>query len=95
MINAIGLQGIGVHRFVREKLPLLRERGARVFVNVCGTTIDEYVEVAKVLSQGGRGRARAEHLVSEHQGGRHPVRVQPHRHRRGGERPCARPPTCR
>lgn len=51
MINAIGLQGIGVHRFVREKLPLLRERGARVFVNVCGTTVDEYVEVSKVLSQ--------------------------------------------
>src|ERR687897_3846166 len=51
MINAIGLQGIGVHRFVKEKLPMLRERGARVFVNVCGTTIDEYVEVCKVLSQ--------------------------------------------
>ena len=53
MINAIGLQGIGVHRFVKEKLPLLRERGARVFVNVCGTTIDEYVEVTKVLSDAG------------------------------------------
>ena len=51
MINAIGLQGIGVHRFVKEKLPLLRERGARTFVNVCGTTLDEYVEVCKVLSQ--------------------------------------------
>lgn len=51
MINAIGLQGIGVHRFVNEKLPRLRERGARVFVNVCGTTVDEYVEVSKVLSQ--------------------------------------------
>ena len=50
MINAIGLQGIGVHRFVKEKLPLLRERGARTFVNVCGTTLDEYVEVCKVLS---------------------------------------------
>jgi dihydroorotate dehydrogenase (NAD+) catalytic subunit len=53
MINAIGLQGIGVHRFVKEKLPLLRERGARVFVNVCGTTIDEYVEVTKVLTDAG------------------------------------------
>jgi len=51
MINAIGLQGIGVHRFVKEKLPRLRELGARNFVNVCGTTIDEYVEVSKVLSQ--------------------------------------------
>ena len=50
MINAIGLQGIGVHRFVGEKLPLLRQAGARTFVNVCGTTLDEYVEVSKVLS---------------------------------------------
>ena len=53
MINAIGLQGIGVHRFVKEKLPLLRERGARVFVNVCGTTIDEYVQVSQVLTDAG------------------------------------------
>lgn len=51
MINAIGLQGIGVHRFVKEKLPVLRQLGARTFVNVCGTTLDEYVEVSKVLSQ--------------------------------------------
>ena len=50
MLNAIGLQGIGVHRFVREKLPLLRERGARTIVNICGTTLDEYTEVARVLS---------------------------------------------
>ncbi len=50
MLNAIGLQGIGVHRFVREKLPELRDRRALVIVNICGTTIDEYCEVARVLS---------------------------------------------
>ncbi len=50
MLNAIGLQGIGVHRFVREKMPELRERGATVLVNVCGTTVDEYVEVTRILS---------------------------------------------
>jgi dihydroorotate dehydrogenase (NAD+) catalytic subunit len=50
MLNAIGLQGIGVRRFVDEKLPELRARGATVFVNVCGTTLDEYVEVSKILS---------------------------------------------
>jgi dihydroorotate dehydrogenase (NAD+) catalytic subunit len=53
MLNAIGLQGIGVHRFVREKLPLLRERGARTIVNICGSTLDEYAEVARVLSDAG------------------------------------------
>jgi len=50
MLNAIGLQGIGVHRFVREKLPRLREAGARVIVNVCGTSLDEYAEVSRILS---------------------------------------------
>jgi dihydroorotate dehydrogenase (NAD+) catalytic subunit len=50
MLNAIGLQGIGVHRFVAEKLPELRDRRATVIVNVCGTTIDEYAEVSRILS---------------------------------------------
>jgi dihydroorotate dehydrogenase (NAD+) catalytic subunit len=50
MLNAIGLQGIGVHRFVAEKLPELRRLGATVIVNVCGSTIDEYCEVSRVLS---------------------------------------------
>ena len=50
MLNAIGLQGIGVHRFVAEKLPELRELGATVIVNICGSTLDEYCEVARVLS---------------------------------------------
>src|SRR5712691_5252951 len=50
MLNAIGLQGIGVHRFVAEKMPELRARGAVVLVNICGTTIQEYVELAKILS---------------------------------------------
>jgi dihydroorotate dehydrogenase (NAD+) catalytic subunit len=50
MLNAIGLQGIGVHRFVKERLPELREKRAVVIVNVCGVTLDEYVEVVRVLS---------------------------------------------
>jgi dihydroorotate dehydrogenase (NAD+) catalytic subunit len=50
MINAIGLQGIGAKRFVAEKLPELRRRQATVIVNVCGTTIDEYAEVSRIVS---------------------------------------------
>jgi len=50
MLNAIGLQGIGVHRFVREKMPELRQLGAVVIVNVCGVSIDEYCEVSRILS---------------------------------------------
>jgi len=50
MLNAIGLQGIGIHRFMREVLPELRDRRAIVFVNICGTTVDEYVELSRILS---------------------------------------------
>ncbi len=50
MVNAIGLQGIGVRRFVEEKMPELRASRATVLVNVCGTTLDEYVEVSRILS---------------------------------------------
>src|SRR5689334_10167190 len=50
MLNAIGLQGIGVHRFIDERLPELRQRRATVIVNICGTTLDEYVEIARILS---------------------------------------------
>lgn len=50
MLNAIGLQGIGVHRYIAEKLPEIRQRGFRNIVNICGSTLDEYVELARILS---------------------------------------------
>lgn len=50
MLNAIGLQGIGVRRFVTEKMPALRASHAVVVANVCGSTVDEYVEVSRILS---------------------------------------------
>jgi dihydroorotate dehydrogenase (NAD+) catalytic subunit len=50
MLNAIGLQGIGVHRYIKEKLPELRRIGATNVVNICGSTLDEYVELARILS---------------------------------------------
>jgi len=51
MLNAIGLQGIGVHRYIAEKLPELRARNATNIVNICGSTLDEYVELARILSE--------------------------------------------
>ena len=50
MINAIGLQGIGVDRFIADRMPALRETKATVIVNICGTSIEEYAEVARRLS---------------------------------------------
>ncbi len=45
MINAIGLQNIGVEAFCRDALPELRVRGAVVAVNVFGARLEEYLEV--------------------------------------------------
>jgi dihydroorotate dehydrogenase (NAD+) catalytic subunit len=45
MINAIGLQNIGVEAFCRDALPALRERAAVVAVNVFGERMEEYLEV--------------------------------------------------
>ena len=45
MINAIGLQNIGAEAFCRDALPVLRERGAVVAVNVFGERMEEYLQV--------------------------------------------------
>jgi dihydroorotate dehydrogenase (NAD+) catalytic subunit len=49
MVNAIGLQNIGVRAFVSEKLPELRRFKTAVIANVFGKTIFEYVEVIRIL----------------------------------------------
>jgi dihydroorotate dehydrogenase (NAD+) catalytic subunit len=51
MLNAIGLQNIGVRAFVAEKLPILRRYDTAVIANVFGCTISEYVEVIRVLEE--------------------------------------------
>lgn len=49
MLNAIGLQNIGVQAFIDEKLPELRKIDVAVVANVFGETIAEYVEVCERL----------------------------------------------
>jgi dihydroorotate dehydrogenase (NAD+) catalytic subunit len=49
MLNAIGLQNIGVERFVREVVPRLADAGATCVANIYGRTIEEYEEVARRL----------------------------------------------
>jgi dihydroorotate dehydrogenase (NAD+) catalytic subunit len=45
MLNAVGLQNIGVRRFIAEKLPALRAYRTQIIANVFGHTIEEYVGV--------------------------------------------------
>jgi dihydroorotate dehydrogenase (NAD+) catalytic subunit len=49
MVNSIGLQNVGVHAFVAEKLPHLRVLKCAIFANVFGYSIADYVEVIRVL----------------------------------------------
>ena len=49
MLNAIGLQNVGVDHFISEKLPYLRDFDVPVVVNVCGETQEEYHEVTEKL----------------------------------------------
>jgi dihydroorotate dehydrogenase (NAD+) catalytic subunit len=50
MLNAVGLQNIGVEAFIEEKLPFLRKYDLAVIANIYGETYDEYKKVARILS---------------------------------------------
>lgn len=50
MLNAIGLQNIGVEKFIADKMPFLRGFDTRVICNFFGDSVGEYVEVAEMLS---------------------------------------------
>jgi dihydroorotate dehydrogenase (NAD+) catalytic subunit len=47
LINAIGLQGPGVDGFIRKYWPFLKELKVPTFINIWGTTVEEYAEVAR------------------------------------------------
>ena len=51
MLNCIGLQNVGVERFIAEKLALLRCSGTRVIVNIVGREVDDYVAAARRLDR--------------------------------------------
>jgi dihydroorotate dehydrogenase (NAD+) catalytic subunit len=49
MLNAVGLQNVGVRAFVAEKLPVLRKYDTAIIANVFGYTVQDYIEVIRVL----------------------------------------------
>ncbi len=53
MLNAIGLQNIGLKRFLKEKLPYLRKFDTKVVVNILGNNLHEYVKLSKTLDESG------------------------------------------
>jgi dihydroorotate dehydrogenase (NAD+) catalytic subunit len=63
MLNAVGLQNVGVRAFVAEKLPALRKFETAIVANVFGYTINDYAEVIRAL-EGAEGLAAYELNVS-------------------------------
>lgn len=48
MINSIGLENVGIEKFIEVKLPELQQNNIDFVMNVAGSTLDEYVKVAKI-----------------------------------------------
>ncbi len=51
MLNSVGLQNPGVEHFIKEDIPFLRTFDTKIVVNICGHTVDEYVNVTKALAE--------------------------------------------
>ena len=50
MLNSIGLQNPGVEYFLQYDLPWLKQQNTAIIVNACGSTVEDYVEVCKILN---------------------------------------------
>lgn len=50
MLNAIGLQNPGIDVFLERDVPFLRQYDTRIVVNVCGKTVEDYLEVVERLA---------------------------------------------
>ncbi len=57
LLNAIGLQNIGVEAYIAEKAPFLRDRNATVVVNIYGYTPEDYAHLARRVEESGTGHA--------------------------------------
>ena len=51
MINSIGLENVGIEKFIETKLPELQQNNIDFVMNVAGSTLDEYVKVAKICDE--------------------------------------------
>jgi dihydroorotate dehydrogenase (NAD+) catalytic subunit len=49
MINSVGLQGPGMHRWLREELPALADRGARVVVSIWGQRVEDFARASQMI----------------------------------------------
>ncbi len=48
MINSIGLENVGIKSFLEDKLPVLKQKNINFIMNIAGSTLEEYLELAKI-----------------------------------------------
>jgi len=53
MLNAIGLQNVGLKKFIKEKLPHIKKHKVKVIANILGSTAEEYIKLARELDAAG------------------------------------------
>ena len=53
MINRIGLENIGIERFIDEKIPILKKKNITYILNAAGSTIDDYSKLAQIADKNG------------------------------------------
>jgi dihydroorotate dehydrogenase (NAD+) catalytic subunit len=51
ILNAVGLENVGVKNFIKDKLPFLRDIDVPVIANIFGDTVEDYMKVAETLSE--------------------------------------------
>jgi dihydroorotate dehydrogenase (NAD+) catalytic subunit len=51
MLNAIGLQNVGIERFIAEKLPWLHSLGVSLIVNIAGETVEDFADLAAAFNE--------------------------------------------
>ena len=49
MLNAIGLANVGIESFIKDKIPFLEELNSTIICNIAASTVEEYVECARIL----------------------------------------------
>ena len=50
MLNSIGLANVGVDVYCKEKLPFLNQLDSKIIINIAGSSLNEYIEIAKYYS---------------------------------------------
>ena len=53
MINRIGLENVGIDNFIKEKLPVLREKNIDFLLNIAGSTMEDYEKLATIANDNG------------------------------------------